>query len=214
MAVAERAYERSLRAHCSMDIDLTWLRAGDPGYTGWAFQPDGKTRASLPYRANPRQWATQFTCFRYAVPEFAGFQGRAIWTDVDMIVLGDMAELWNMELKKPWACVSHKRTDVSVIDAGAFYDLKGWPSVEFMRTHGVSAPVLRAWLVKRGLMECSVPPVWDHCDRYKPGKSKLVHFTNMFTQPWKPWPERFDYRQPHPDPGAVDLFWKWANADD
>ncbi|HET9063035.1 MAG TPA: hypothetical protein VFO62_07080, partial [Candidatus Binatia bacterium] len=40
-----------------------------------------------------RRWTTGFTNYRFAIPEFAGRKGRAIWNDVDQIYLADPAGL-------------------------------------------------------------------------------------------------------------------------
>lgn len=40
-------------------------------------------------------WTTPFSGFRWAVPELCGFSGQAIYMDSDIIVKGDIAELWN-----------------------------------------------------------------------------------------------------------------------
>jgi hypothetical protein len=43
--------------------------------------------------------------------------------------------------------------------------------------------------------------------------TKLLHFTNMFTQIWRPWPERFPYDIEHPSPEACALFWHYYEFD-
>ena len=45
------------------------------------------------------RWKTGFTNYRYAIPELAGKQGRAIYNDVDQIYLADPAELFDMDMK-------------------------------------------------------------------------------------------------------------------
>jgi len=53
-----------------------------------------------------RNWATPFSGFRWAVPAACGFQGRAIYLDIDMIVRADIAELWEHPIKPPAFCVA------------------------------------------------------------------------------------------------------------
>jgi len=53
----------------------------------------------------------------------------------------------------------------------------------------------------------TIPGEWNCCDGLRQG-AKLIHWTNMETQPWKPWPERFSYTRAHRDPKAYDLFFK------
>ncbi|MCH6043866.1 glycosyl transferase, partial [Salmonella enterica] len=44
------------------------------------------------------KWSTPFSAFRWAVPAAAGFQGRALYMDADMLVLCDLAEIWDLPL--------------------------------------------------------------------------------------------------------------------
>ena len=43
--------------------------------------------------------------FRFSIPEHCEFKGRAIYLDIDMIVLADIAELWNHPIA-PAFCVA------------------------------------------------------------------------------------------------------------
>ena len=45
-----------------------------------------------------KRWRTGFTLYRFAIPEFAGFQGKAIYNDVDQIYLADPGELFDSEM--------------------------------------------------------------------------------------------------------------------
>ena len=56
---------------------------------------------------------TGFTNNRFAVPELAGHEGYTIYLDIDMVVLGDIAELW--EYRKPgmWVCMRDGSTEGS-----------------------------------------------------------------------------------------------------
>jgi lipopolysaccharide biosynthesis glycosyltransferase len=82
----EKIYVYSLLKNTKAKLNIRFLRPRD--FPDW----------------NRDGWGTPFTCFRYAIPELMGFQGRAIYTDVDMLCLGDIEELWNWNLKgKPFA---------------------------------------------------------------------------------------------------------------
>lgn len=94
MGPAERALERSIRAHSGIPAELNWMRAGQGQFGGWHM----RRRAERPYSGSG--WPTEFTPFRFAVPELAGFKGRAIYLDADM-VLGDIRELWERLFDAP-----------------------------------------------------------------------------------------------------------------
>ena len=204
MGVAERALERSVRRNTSAPVEIVWMRSGDPGWT-W----DMGREPGHPYPKDGKGWATDFTCFRYAVPELCGFEGRAIYLDADMIVLGDLDDLVRLPIGPEFWAISTTRPDVIVFDCAKFSSV-GWPDLGTMRTsghgfghyHGIFAP-------KLGKV---VPDSWDCLDgRGLSAETKLVHYTAMQSQPWKPWPERFDYdANPHRSVAAVDLFWSYA----
>ena len=48
-----------------------------------------------------RGWRTGFTCYRFAIPDFAGRTGKAIYNDVDQIYLADPALLFDLPLGRP-----------------------------------------------------------------------------------------------------------------
>lgn len=77
--------EHSLRANASEPVEITWMmQSRDRGsfWAGWATE----------------RFATPFSGFRWGVPAFCNYQGRAIYTDSDVIFLGDVAELWRQPI--------------------------------------------------------------------------------------------------------------------
>jgi hypothetical protein len=90
---SQAVLEWSIRKRASEPADIVWMKASnDPASTwhGWLM----------------RNWATPFSGFRWSIPEHCGFQGRAIYLDIDMIVLADIAELWNHPIGQPAFCVA------------------------------------------------------------------------------------------------------------
>lgn len=80
---AEMVLEYSARKHCSLPLEITWMRQSSSGpFSGWAC---GSGR-------------TPFTHFRWGIPGACEFKGRAIYTDVDFIFVADLAELWNQPI--------------------------------------------------------------------------------------------------------------------
>ena len=73
-------------------------------------------------------WNTGFTNYRFAVPHFAGYRGRAIYNDVDQIYLADPAELFDREMgDAAYLAVSETDTSVMLIDCdrmGAAWTLR------------------------------------------------------------------------------------------
>jgi hypothetical protein len=48
---------------------------------------------------NTEGWATPFSAFRWAIPHYCNYEGRAIYCDSDFIFRDDIAKLWNEKLQ-------------------------------------------------------------------------------------------------------------------
>lgn len=44
------------------------------------------------------EWATPFSGYRWGIPEYCNFKGRAIYMDSDMIINADLNQLWTIDL--------------------------------------------------------------------------------------------------------------------
>jgi len=81
----EAAYEYSLKKNTKHELDIVWMQqtADKKNYWhGW----------------NSKRWSTPFSGFRWGIPQYCNFKGRAIYTDCDMINLRDIADLWNLDI--------------------------------------------------------------------------------------------------------------------
>lgn len=125
---------------------------------------------------------TGFSMLRYRVPQWCRERGyeAAIYLDVDMLVLGDVQELWELRDPDKWICLEDGSTEVSVIGANV-----NVPQVSREQRHTLNIP-----------MDRKIPMAWN-CEDHVPDGAKLVHFTNLDTQPWF-----YD----HPNAGAVALY--------
>lgn len=206
---AERALENSLRANTDAEVHITWMRGVRDPSDVFVERPPNEIRMHVD--RDELGWATMFSGFRFIVPALCaldGHAGRAIYLDSDMVVLGDIADLWHMPIPGDAHGITPPRSDVIVFDLAKFDGDMDWPSVETILTTPARP---KHWLAK-GRFRRNIPAEWDHCDRLEPN-TKLLHFTVMRTQPWRPWPERFDYgKHPHPDPEACEVFWRYAQG--
>lgn len=81
---AEACLEYSARKHCSMPLEIAWMRQSATGpWSKWESSKRGRT---------------PFSAFRWSVPAVCDYTGKAIYTDVDFFFLGDLAELWTQEI--------------------------------------------------------------------------------------------------------------------
>ena len=138
-----------------------------------------------------RGWTTGFTNYRFAIPHFAGAQGRAIYNDVDQIYLADPGELFDLPMDKHgFLAITEKESSVMLIDCARMAPVWKLPEVQLRR---------RGYLLKQALAKtgCWGPlsPEWNARDKdeFDPDRAKCVHFTTLHTQPWRPTPWRFAY---------------------
>ena len=138
-----------------------------------------------------RGWLTGFTNYRFAIPHFSGGVGKAIYNDVDQIYLADPGGLFDVAFEgHGYLALSDRDTAVMLIDCAR------------MATVWTLAAARRE---RRGFMEAKareVPGLWGPLDaswhardmEYDPGRSKLLHYTAIHMQPWRPTPRRYVYQ--------------------
>lgn len=79
----------SLKKHTQASVELIWMQLSHDSSSFWYSDPSQKQGWIT------EKWATPFSGFRWAIPEYCNFQGRAIYMDTDVIVLDDIEKLWN-----------------------------------------------------------------------------------------------------------------------
>lgn len=128
-----------------------------------------------------RRGLTEFTFSRFLVPWLMGYQGRALFLDADMVVTGDIAELFAVD----------NMDAVSVMQGQPAFE---WPSAmlfncgccRVLTPEYIDDPANKlmdlAWAPYVG----KLPPEWNHCVGYaEPAEAKLLHFTQGIPA----WPE-------------------------
>ncbi len=188
----------------SMDYTL-----GDKTWEGWEI---GRKAAEPAQRGRDEKgnavWFTDFTNFRWAIPELCGFKGRAIYNDVDQIYLKNPRELMDLEMGGAAVLsVTTNETSVLLFDCEKFKDIEGWPTLEEMKGLGWSIQHYIAFLRDAGAFG-QLPTLWNCLDGnfYQDGYTGLIHYTDMGSQPWYPYPERLQYRR-HKNPQMELLWW-------
>lgn len=144
-------------------------------------------------------WNTGFTNYRFAIPSYAGYQGRAIYNDVDQTYHADPAELFDMDMGDH-AVLAVSRTDTSVMLMDCERMEKFWTleKAQSRRKYPLIAAV-QAEEGAYGLFDES----WNVRDTaYLPGHTRCYHYTILHYQPWRPLRERFYYR-PNKEGGSL-----------
>ena len=139
-------------------------------------------------------WRTGFTNYRFAIPDYAGRTGKAIYNDVDQIYTADPALLFDLELgEHGYLAVSASDTSVMLLDCAR---MAAWWNLE-TATRGSKDQLLGKVKGQRGLWG-PLDGGWNARDlEFAEGRSMLLHYTAMHTQPWHPFPRDYAYRR-HP----------------
>lgn len=141
-----------------------------------------------------RRWLTGFTNYRFAIPHLAGGSGRAIYNDVDQVYLRDPAELFDLDMRScGYLSITPRDTSVMLIDCGRMASVWTLEQAQHLRRTRIEARA-RA----KGDFWGALEREWNaRDDEYAAGRSKVLHYTTIHTQPWQPFPELYVY-QPNP----------------
>lgn len=142
-----------------------------------------------------RVWKTGFTSYRYAIPELAGFHGRAIYNDVDQIYLADPALLQDLDMNGAGVlAVDSRDTSVMLLDCGLLADTWTINDIHDSLEGKIHTTMLKKVRAK-GLI-ADLPGCWNSRDHeYDSNSSCLLHYTILHTQPWQPFPDKLRYRE-------------------
>jgi hypothetical protein len=180
--------EHSIKRHTSLNIKLRSMQD--------TVLPDPKD-----IRQGKR---TGFSFARFAIPQIMGYKGRAIYLDADMLVFRDFRELWNLSFAgakviiqedlpakaqnqaKPGALKKRiKQCSVMLLDCEA---LKDWDPARIIEgldgQYTYHELLYEMCILDESEINYGVPFEWNSLEYYEPGKTGLIHFTDMNTQPW------------------------------
>lgn len=134
---------------------------------------------------------TGFSFYRFSIPEKCGYKGRAIYLDADMVVLGDIQELYELDMD------GHNALALSG-GKGIWYT-----SVMLLDNDKLQHWKVKEWvaLINAGLTSYQgtmsgqssgmnaedfgpLPPYWNNFDYYD-DNTRLIHYTHVPSQPWK-----------------------------
>ena len=195
----EAAYEYSLRQNTNRDLDIVWMQQTDDKNSYW-------------HGWNSKNWSTPFSGFRWGIPHYCNFEGRAIYTDCDMINLRDIGDLWDLDIPEDKCMLARdgvrfggKEFCVILFDNAKFKHKIApaieWKHVDFAHQHymqnfirtNVVGDLDPRWNCHDG-DDLDIDDIWQ------------LHYTNMATQPWRPeW--YVGETEEHPRHDLVKLFW-------
>lgn len=174
--LSAKVFEYSVRRHSSIAVAFdTMLHVQTP---------TPKDPANFP--------RTGFSFNRFAIPKLAGYQGRAMYVDADMLVLRDLRALWDVDFdgatvlyapssdpKRP------KQFSVLLLDC----DRLRWDVDAIVRGLDENRYDYKQLLSELCIEPASdvrdrIPAAWNSLEEYHAGETCLIHYTDMEQQPW------------------------------
>lgn len=133
---------------------------------------------------------TPFSFQRFLIPELCNFSGCAIYLDADMQVFSDIAELWNQDfcscdIQTVQAEDSGRRGQFSVLLMDC--DRLDWNIdhiVADLDSGKLNYDALMYEMRVAKKIGRDIDPAWNSLEHFQPGVTKLLHYTDMNTQPW------------------------------
>lgn len=173
--------EFSIRKHCPVGVEVihTWDRHFIRNGAERDWHRDRWDADCEWVKCHPI--ATLFSYCRLMVPEICGFQGEAIYLDADMLVYADIREVWDLPMGDAL---------VLRLEDGQFSVLKlqcagveQYRIRELIRANHSYRTLMNGLFLPPESIRRVIPNTWNCCDAVRPGM-RLLHYTNMRTQPW------------------------------
>ena len=183
----------SLRKHASRALDIRVFNG-----THDALEREGCAPLPLntPIQAKYRN-VTEFSNYRFLIPQLCGHAGRAVYLDSDTVCLADIAELAEapmdrnaiLALPDAYRHSGDERWGLSValfdcarcrFDLQAIFDEIAAGLYTYTDLHQLTPRFRASHPVAVGALD----PNWNVFDRHD-SSTKLIHYTNLLTQPWK-----------------------------
>lgn len=169
--------EHSIRRYSTMPVQLTPLH---------------RCGIEVPTPKAPKNYPrTPFSFQRFLIPQVRGYQGRAIYLDSDMQVFSDIRALWVRPMNGAQLLAVGDTEDASrapqfsvmLLDC-ARLDWNLRMIVDRLDSGTLEYAHLMRCMAVAERIEPTIPPQWNALEHYEPGRTALLHYTDMPTQPW------------------------------
>ena len=183
----------SLRKHSKRNLDIYVFNGS---HNSIELNEKEPFLAPLPLHLKYRN-VTEFSLYRYLIPQLCDYQGKAIYIDSDIISLTDIGELFETPLNgndflSKADAYSHRgerfwALSVKLIDCETCrFDLENYYKEidKGLYTNADFSSMSPTFLAYHPLKIGTLNPQWNVFDYYD-RETKLIHYTNLYTQPWK-----------------------------
>ena len=143
------------------------------------------------------QNVTEFSLYRFLIPALCDYEGKAIFMDSDTICLDDIEDLFNADMQDYHFLAKRSAYNereanlwglsVMLIDCEKCkFDLDVYVKeiAEGLYSYSDFTNMSPKFLKYHPFKIGDIDPLWNVFDRYDEN-TKLIHYTNLYTQPWK-----------------------------
>ena len=150
------------------------------------------TGVPVPQKVEHRS-RTGFSFSRFRIPELCGHRGRGIYVDADMQVFTDITDLWTRDFDGNHLLYAEQDSEsgripqysVMLLDCEALqWDVGRIVAGLDAGEYDYAGLMQRMCIVPSDKQAPLLPEAWNSLERYEPGETRLIHYTDMPTQPW------------------------------
>lgn len=167
----------------------------------------------VPTPVDPRNsQRTGFSFSRFCIPKLAGYSGKAIYMDADMLVFSDIRELWNIpfdgakiviqqEVKFESATTQKigapkkrkKQCAVMLLDCSRLdWDIEKIVAGMDDGKYDYEQLMYDICILDESEVKYGVPFEWNSLEHWD-SNTHLIHYTDVYTQPWTACGNRYGY---------------------
>jgi lipopolysaccharide biosynthesis glycosyltransferase len=158
----------------------------------------------VPVPKDPRNGQrTGFSFSRFCIPKLAGYQGKAIYMDADMLVFKDIQELWNIPFDGAKIVIQQevkfeeettrkigapkrrkKQCAVMLLDCERLdWDIERIVADMDEGKYDYESLMYDLCILGDSEIKFGVPFEWNSLEHYD-SETRLIHYTDVYTQPW------------------------------
>jgi lipopolysaccharide biosynthesis glycosyltransferase len=185
--LAVKVLEHSIQRHTQLDVEVIPM-------------------LDLPIRhpQDPRNsQRTGFSFSRFCIPQLAGYRGKALYLDADMLVFQDIASLWNIPFDKAKIVIQSdipadkqttdklgapstraKQCSVMLLDCDRLdWDIEKIVDGLDRNEYDYDRLIKELCILNEDEIKYAIPFKWNSLEYYD-SETCLIHYTDMYTQPW------------------------------
>jgi hypothetical protein len=131
---------------------------------------------------------TGFSFNRFAIPAIVGRQGVAAYLECDQIVFKDIDELFGIPFEGATVLRPKNQASVLLLDCPRLnWDVRKIVADLDAGVFGYRSLMEDICIEPKQNIRCFIPEEWNSLEKYIPGKTALLHYTDMNNQPWRRW---------------------------